>query len=85
MTPQSRLDIMSLRAGSIPLYPPTTPQEVIAEPGFFPGLVQSLSQAYLTLIQWSSRALYKSVPIAMTPTEEPFWASRPWLPLTCKG
>lgn len=40
MTPQNRLDIMSLSAYSIPSSIPD--QEVGAEPGLFPGLMQSL-------------------------------------------
>lgn len=62
MTPQSRC-LLVLTASPVPTHHPL-------EAGFFPGLMQSLSEAYLTLIQWSSRALYKSVPTAMTPTED---------------
>lgn len=40
MIPQNRFDIMSLSAYSIPSSLPD--QEVIAEPGLFPGLMQSL-------------------------------------------
>lgn len=66
MTPQSRC-LLVLTVSPVPTHHPL---EAITEPGFFPGLMQSLSEAYLTLIQWSSRALYKSVPTAMTPTED---------------
>lgn len=40
MTPQNRFNIMSLNAYSILSLIPD--QEVIAEPGLFPGLMQSL-------------------------------------------